>query len=147
MAGGGARAVVPALGSGGNQAGLGPVGYSPTGGMAATSAPGSRGRSGAPPPSAGHPPSKRARGFPAAAAPAPEDPFGAHEDFTADDLEELDTLASQALSQCPAAARDAFSECASASPGPRRARGVRGFGAPRRPPRGGRAPTLLHLFK
>ncbi|KAI5937148.1 ATR-interacting protein [Manis javanica] len=76
--------------------------------MAATSAPGSRGRSGAPPPSAGHPPSKRARGFPAAAAPAPEDPFGAHEDFTADDLEELDTLASQALSQCPAAARDAF---------------------------------------
>ncbi|XP_042785168.1 ATR-interacting protein isoform X2 [Panthera tigris] len=80
--------------------------------MAGTSAPGSRRRSGlpapssGPPPSTGHPPSKRARGFPAAAAPDPEDPFGAHGDFTADDLEELDTLASQALSQCPAAPRD-----------------------------------------
>ncbi|XP_058413562.1 ATR-interacting protein isoform X5 [Diceros bicornis minor] len=82
--------------------------------MAGTSAPGSRRRSGppapspGPPPSTGHPPSKRARGFPAAAAPDPEDPFGAHGDFTADDLEELDTLASQALSQCPAAARNVF---------------------------------------
>ncbi|XP_030162517.1 ATR-interacting protein isoform X1 [Lynx canadensis] len=80
--------------------------------MAGTPAPGSRRRSGlpapssGPPPSTGHPPSKRARGFPAAAAPDPEDPFGAHGDFTADDLEELDTLASQALSQCPAAPRD-----------------------------------------
>lgn len=87
--------------------------------MAGTSAPGSRRRSGlpapssGPPPSTGHPPSKRARGFPAAAAPDPEDPFGAHGDFTADDLEELDTLASQALSQCPAAPRDVSSECAS----------------------------------
>uniref|UniRef100_A0A2K6GQP7 ATR interacting protein n=1 Tax=Propithecus coquereli TaxID=379532 RepID=A0A2K6GQP7_PROCO len=80
--------------------------------MAGTPAPGSRRRSEppaprpGPPPGIGLPPSKRARGFPAAAAPDPEDPFGAHEDFTADDLEELDTLASQALSQCPAAARD-----------------------------------------
>ncbi|XP_076985531.1 ATR-interacting protein isoform X2 [Tamandua tetradactyla] len=81
--------------------------------MAGIPTPGSRRRSGppapchGPPPGAGHPPSKRARGFPAAAVPDPEDPFGAHGDFTADDLEELDTLASQALSQCPAAARDA----------------------------------------
>lgn len=80
--------------------------------MAGTPAAGSRRRSGlpaptsGPPPSTGHPPSKRARGFPAAAVPDPEDPFGAHGDFTADDLEELDTLASQALSQCQAAARD-----------------------------------------
>ncbi|XP_035935202.1 ATR-interacting protein isoform X2 [Halichoerus grypus] len=80
--------------------------------MAGAPAPGSRRRSGlpapspGPPPSIGHPPSKRARGFPAAAVPDPEDPFGAHGDFTADDLEELDTLASQALSQCPTAARD-----------------------------------------
>ncbi|XP_041617756.1 ATR-interacting protein isoform X2 [Vulpes lagopus] len=80
--------------------------------MAGTPAAGSRRRSGlpaptsGPPPSTGHPPSKRARGFPAAAVPDPEDPFGAHGDFTADDLEELDTLASQALSQCQAGARD-----------------------------------------
>ncbi|XP_029773731.1 ATR-interacting protein [Suricata suricatta] len=80
--------------------------------MAGVPAPGSRRRSGfpapssGPPPSIGHPPSKRARGFPAAVAPDPEDPFSAHGDFTADDLEELDTLASQALSQCPAAPRD-----------------------------------------
>ncbi|KAK2500194.1 hypothetical protein MC885_017145 [Smutsia gigantea] len=93
--------------SGGNQ-GSAPIGYCPTGGMAAISARGGRRRSGPPSPSAGHPPSKRSRGFPAAAAPDPEDPFGAHGDFTADDLEELDTLASQALSQCPAVARDAF---------------------------------------
>uniref|UniRef100_A0A5F9D4B5 ATR interacting protein n=1 Tax=Oryctolagus cuniculus TaxID=9986 RepID=A0A5F9D4B5_RABIT len=82
--------------------------------MAGTSAPGRR-RSGpaaprpSPLPSTGHPPSKRARGFPEAAAPDPEDPFGEHGDFTADDLEELDILASQALSQCPAAARDVSS--------------------------------------
>lgn len=87
--------------------------------MAGTPAAGSRRRSGlpaptsGPPPSTGHPPSKRARGFPAAAVPDPEDPFGAHGDFTADDLEELDTLASQALSQCQAGARDTSSECAS----------------------------------
>ncbi|XP_057561902.1 ATR-interacting protein isoform X4 [Hippopotamus amphibius kiboko] len=80
--------------------------------MARIPPPGNRRRSGppapspGPPPGTGHPPSKRARGFPAAAAPDPEDPFGAHGDFTADDLEELDTLASQALSQCPTAARD-----------------------------------------
>lgn len=78
--------------------------------MAGISASGSRRRSGppapspGPPPSTGHPPSKRARGIPA--APDPEDPFGLHGDFTADDLEELDTLASQALSQCPTTARD-----------------------------------------
>ncbi|EAW64882.1 three prime repair exonuclease 1, isoform CRA_f [Homo sapiens] len=87
--------------------------------MAGTSAPGSKRRSEppaprpGPPPGTGHPPSKRARGFSAAAAPDPDDPFGAHGDFTADDLEELDTLASQALSQCPAAARDVSSECSS----------------------------------
>uniref|UniRef100_A0A2K6SE38 ATR interacting protein n=1 Tax=Saimiri boliviensis boliviensis TaxID=39432 RepID=A0A2K6SE38_SAIBB len=63
-----------------------------------------------PPPGTEHPPSKRARGFSAAAVPDPDDPFGAHGDFTADDLEELDTLASQALSQCPAAARDVSSD-------------------------------------
>ncbi|XP_022428965.1 ATR-interacting protein isoform X3 [Delphinapterus leucas] len=80
--------------------------------MAGIPAPGSRRRSGPPAPSPGppsstqHPPSKRARGFLAAAPPDPEDPFGAHGDFTADDLEELDTLASQALSQCPNAAPD-----------------------------------------
>ncbi|KAB1264333.1 ATR-interacting protein [Camelus dromedarius] len=80
--------------------------------MAGMPALGSRRRSGPPvpcsdpAPSTGHRPSKRARGFPTVAAPDPEDPFGAHGDFTADDLEELDTLASQALSQCPAAARD-----------------------------------------
>lgn len=84
--------------------------------MAGTSAPGSKRRSEppaprpGPPPGTGHPPSKRARGFSAAAAPDPDDPFGAHGDFTADDLEELDTLASQALSQCPAAARDVSSD-------------------------------------
>lgn len=53
-----------------------------------------------------NPPSKRARGFSETADPDPEDPFGAHADFTADDLEELDILASQALSQCPAAPQD-----------------------------------------
>ncbi|XP_073916046.1 ATR-interacting protein isoform X2 [Castor canadensis] len=80
--------------------------------MAGISAPGSRRRSGppsplpGPPPGTGYPTSKRARGFPAASAPDPEDPFGAHGEFTADDLEELDILASQALGQCPAAARD-----------------------------------------
>uniref|UniRef100_A0A8D2D2F5 ATR interacting protein n=1 Tax=Sciurus vulgaris TaxID=55149 RepID=A0A8D2D2F5_SCIVU len=77
--------------------------------MAGTPGPGSRRRSGplaprpGPPPGTGHPPSKRARGFPVAASPDPEDPFGAQGEFTADDLEELDILASQALSQCPAA--------------------------------------------
>ncbi|XP_008851474.1 ATR-interacting protein isoform X2 [Nannospalax galili] len=49
----------------------------------------------------GNPPIKRARGFPEAAD--PEDPFDEHAEFTEDDLEELDILASQALSQCPAA--------------------------------------------
>ncbi|XP_011794558.1 PREDICTED: ATR-interacting protein isoform X1 [Colobus angolensis palliatus] len=84
--------------------------------MAGTSAPGSKRRSETPaprpgpPPGTGHPPSKRARGFSAAAAPDPDDPFGAHGDFTADDLEELDTLASQALSQCPAAAQHVSSD-------------------------------------
>ncbi|KAM8758574.1 ATR-interacting protein isoform 2-T2 [Rhynchonycteris naso] len=83
--------------------------------MAGTPAPGSRRQSGplapsaGPPPNTGQPPSKRARGFPEAAALDPEDPFGLHGDFTADDLEELDTLASQALSQCPSAARDTSS--------------------------------------
>ncbi|KAM9185765.1 ATR-interacting protein isoform 3-T3 [Dugong dugon] len=82
--------------------------------MAGIPAPGNRRRSGSPaprpgpPPGAGHPPSKRARGFPIA-APDPEDPFGAQGDFTADDLEELDTLASQALSQYPATVRDVSS--------------------------------------
>ncbi|XP_040850330.1 ATR-interacting protein isoform X2 [Ochotona curzoniae] len=86
--------------------------------MAGASAPG-RKRSGPPGPRPGplpipgHPPSKRARSFPeaaaAAAAPDPEDPFGEHGDFTADDLEELDILASQALSQCPPAPREVTS--------------------------------------
>ncbi|XP_060060662.1 ATR-interacting protein isoform X2 [Erinaceus europaeus] len=71
--------------------------------MAEVPAPGMRRQDG-PPSSTGHPPNKRARGFPAAAAPEPEDPFGALGDLTADDLEELDTLASQALSQGPPAA-------------------------------------------
>ncbi|XP_053785493.1 ATR-interacting protein isoform X2 [Desmodus rotundus] len=83
--------------------------------MAGVPAPGSRRRSGpqapspGPPPSTRQPPSKRARGFPAAAALDPEDPFDPHEDFTADDLEELDILASQALSHRPSAARDVSS--------------------------------------
>ncbi|XP_058535105.1 ATR-interacting protein isoform X2 [Ochotona princeps] len=83
--------------------------------MAGASVPG-RKRSGPPGPRPGplpipgHPPSKRARSFPeAAAAPDPEDPFGEHGDFTADDLEELDILASQALSQCPPAPREVTS--------------------------------------
>ncbi|XP_059520806.1 ATR-interacting protein isoform X2 [Myotis daubentonii] len=81
--------------------------------MAGAPAPGSRRRGGplapglGPAPSSRQPPSKRARSFPSAAAPDPEDPFGLHGDFTADDLEELDILASQALSQCPPAARGA----------------------------------------
>ncbi|XP_036905711.1 ATR-interacting protein isoform X2 [Sturnira hondurensis] len=82
--------------------------------MAGAPAPGSRRRSGpqapspGPSPSARQPPSKRARGVPADPE-DPEDPFGPHEDFTADDLEELDILASQALSHCPFAARDVSS--------------------------------------
>lgn len=97
----------------------------PPAGMAGASAPG-RKRSGPPGPRPGplpipgHPPSKRARSFPeaaaAAAAPDPEDPFGEHGDFTADDLEELDILASQALSQCPPAPREVTSECPSRPP-------------------------------
>ncbi|XP_023558047.1 ATR-interacting protein isoform X2 [Octodon degus] len=80
--------------------------------MAGTSAPGSRRWSGppklhpGPPPVTGHLPSKRARVFPAAAPLDPEDPFSEHGEFTADDLEELDILASQALSQCQATPRD-----------------------------------------
>ncbi|KAL1782070.1 ATR-interacting protein isoform X1 [Sigmodon hispidus] len=53
-----------------------------------------------------NPPSKRARSFSATTVPDPEDPFGAHAEFTADDLEELDILASQALSQCPVEPRN-----------------------------------------
>ncbi|XP_052043150.1 ATR-interacting protein isoform X2 [Apodemus sylvaticus] len=53
-----------------------------------------------------NPPSKRARSFSETTAPDPEDPFGEHAEFTADDLEELDILASQALSQCPVAPRN-----------------------------------------
>lgn len=58
-----------------------------------------------------NPPSKRARSFSETTAPDPEDPFGEHAEFTADDLEELDILASQALSQCPVAPRNLSSEC------------------------------------
>ncbi|KAM5292152.1 ATR-interacting protein [Ctenodactylus gundi] len=78
--------------------------------MAGRPAPGNRRRSGSsalllgPPSSPGHPPNKRARIF--TFCPEPEDPFGAQGEFTADDLEELDILASQALSQCPPVARD-----------------------------------------
>lgn len=78
--------------------------------MAGTPAPNShRKQSGGPAPFPGpsrafeSPPSKRARSFSEATVPDPEDPFGAHAEFTADDLEELDILASQALSQCPVA--------------------------------------------
>ncbi|XP_028612524.1 ATR-interacting protein isoform X2 [Grammomys surdaster] len=53
-----------------------------------------------------NPPSKRARSFSETTVPDPEDPFGEHAEFTADDLEELDILASQALSQCPVAPRN-----------------------------------------
>ncbi|XP_034380933.1 ATR-interacting protein isoform X2 [Arvicanthis niloticus] len=53
-----------------------------------------------------NPPSKRARSFSETTIPDPEDPFGEHAEFTADDLEELDILASQALSQCPVAPRN-----------------------------------------
>lgn len=58
-----------------------------------------------------NPPSKRARSFSETTVPDPEDPFGEHAEFTADDLEELDILASQALSQCPVAPRNLSSEC------------------------------------
>lgn len=60
-----------------------------------------------------NPPSKRARSFSETTVPDPEDPFGAHAEFTADDLEELDILASQALSQCPVVPRNLPSECLS----------------------------------
>ncbi|XP_031201658.1 ATR-interacting protein isoform X2 [Mastomys coucha] len=53
-----------------------------------------------------NPPSKRARSFSETTVPEPEDPFGEHAEFTADDLEELDILASQALSQCPVVPRN-----------------------------------------
>lgn len=86
---------------------------------------------GAPVPGSRRPPSKRARGLPSAAAPDPEDPFGLHGDFTADDLEELDILASQALSQCAPAAGGPSSECAGVPHPPWRRRGP---GA-RHPPR------------
>ncbi|CAH6777663.1 ATR-interacting protein [Phodopus roborovskii] len=81
--------------------------------MAGTPAPNShRKQSGGPAPLPGlsrafdSAPSKRARSFSETADPDPEDPFGAHAEFTADDLEELDILASQALSQCPVAPRN-----------------------------------------
>lgn len=86
--------------------------------MAGTPAPSHhRKQSGGPAPLPGlsraieNPPSKRARGFSETTDPEPEDPFGAHAEFTADDLEELDILASQALSQCPVAPQDLSSEC------------------------------------
>ncbi|XP_072521921.1 ATR-interacting protein [Salminus brasiliensis] len=43
-----------------------------------------------------YPPSKRLRGLPNA-APVEQDPFGDDEDFTQDDLEEIDIIASQAI--------------------------------------------------
>ncbi|KAM9182092.1 LOW QUALITY PROTEIN: ATR-interacting protein [Mergus octosetaceus] len=46
----------------------------------------------------GVPPHKRPKG-PAAGGEDPEDPFGDGDDFTADELEEIETIASQALSQ------------------------------------------------
>ncbi|XP_072928786.1 ATR-interacting protein isoform X2 [Hemitrygon akajei] len=49
--------------------------------------------------SKGFPPNKRHKGEQAKDARASEDPFGDNDDFTADDLEELDTLASQVLIQ------------------------------------------------
>lgn len=58
-----------------------------------------------------NPPSKRARSFSETTVPDPEDPFGEHAEFTADDLEELDILASQALSQCPVAPPNLSCEC------------------------------------
>ncbi|XP_042522025.1 ATR-interacting protein isoform X1 [Dipodomys spectabilis] len=80
--------------------------------MAGRSRPGSGRRSASPAsfldtqPENEHPPSKRARGCSAGLGPDTEDPFGEHGELTADDLEELDVLASQALSQCRAEARD-----------------------------------------
>lgn len=47
----------------------------------------------------GVPPHKRPKGPAAGGGEAPEDPFGDGDDFTADELEEIETLASQALSQ------------------------------------------------
>lgn len=53
----------------------------------------------------GFPPHKRPRSSGAAGPEeGPSDPFGDNDDFTADDLEEIDILASQALSQEAAAA-------------------------------------------
>ncbi|XP_065605305.1 ATR-interacting protein isoform X2 [Cyrtonyx montezumae] len=47
----------------------------------------------------GLPPSKRPKGSAGVGTALAEDPFGDNDDFTADDLEEIDTIASQALSQ------------------------------------------------
>ncbi|KAM4821573.1 ATR-interacting protein isoform 2-T2 [Thomomys bottae] len=83
--------------------------------MAGRSRPGTGRRSGSPAsfldpqPENQHPPSKRARGCSTVLGPDTEDPFGDHGELTADDLEELDVLASQALSQCRAEARDTSS--------------------------------------
>ncbi|XP_065498722.1 ATR-interacting protein [Caloenas nicobarica] len=72
-------------------------------GWAGAAPPAARGRGGAL--ENGFPPHKR----PKSAGPGegPGDPFGDSDDFTADDLEEIDILASQALSQEPAAPRAA----------------------------------------
>lgn len=44
-----------------------------------------------------YPPSKRLKGLVPNEAPAEQDPFGDDEDFTQDDLEEIDIIASQAV--------------------------------------------------
>ncbi|XP_061864553.1 ATR-interacting protein isoform X2 [Colius striatus] len=88
------------------------------------------GRPGAAPPAVGNgfPPHKRHKSSAAAPWEGPGDPFGDGDDFTADDLEEIDILASQALSQEAAAApRESR---------PQRAPGPSGAAAAGRTPRG-----------
>ncbi|KAM9657387.1 ATR-interacting protein isoform 2-T2 [Morphnus guianensis] len=73
-----------------------------------TAPPAAAGRSGSAPEN-GFPPHKRPKSSGAAGPEeGPADPFGDNDDFTADDLEEIDILASQALSQEAAAAAAAL---------------------------------------
>lgn len=72
-------------------------------GWAGAAPPAARGRGGAV--ENGFPPHKRPKS--AGLGEGPGDPFGDSDDFTADDLEEIDNLASQALSQEPVAPRAA----------------------------------------
>ncbi|XP_055566233.1 ATR-interacting protein isoform X1 [Falco biarmicus] len=115
--------------------------------MAAQPPPGPRKRSGAgwagaAPPGAlenGFPPHKRPKSSGAAGPDeGPGDPFGDSDDFTADDLEEIDTLASQALSQEAAAPRAGLPRHAWGALGPGSALGSAAAG-----PRRGSVPAAV----